>query len=58
MVHKLLGLDILLEKLSKLILENYNYLEKVFPYKEAGKIQTIREKGTLLSEEYTEDGMN
>ncbi len=52
-----MGLDILLEKLSKLILENYNYLEKVFPYKEAGKIQTIREKGTLLSEEYTEDGI-
>ena len=33
------------------------YLEKVFPYEEAGKIQQIRQHGKLESEEYTEEGI-
>ena len=33
------------------------YVERLFPYQEAGKIQLIREYGQLLSEEYTEDGI-
>ena len=33
------------------------YLERVFPYQEAGKIQTIRKYGELLSEEYQADGI-
>ena len=33
------------------------YLEKVFSYQEAGRIQTIRKYGQLLKEEYREDGI-
>ncbi len=33
------------------------YLEKTFPYSEAGKLQLIRKSGQLLEEEYGEDGI-
>lgn len=33
------------------------YIDKIFSYKEAGKIQGIRKRGELLSEEYTEEGI-
>ena len=33
------------------------YVEKIFSYQEAGKIQLIREYGQLLSEEYTDTGI-
>ena len=33
------------------------YVERLFPYQEAGKIQLIREYGQLISEEYTEEGI-
>ncbi|MBQ7536184.1 MAG: GTPase HflX [Stomatobaculum sp.] len=33
------------------------YLEKLFSYQEAGQIQLIRQKGQLISEEYTENGI-
>ena len=33
------------------------YLNKVFSYGEAGKIQSIRKYGELLKEEYTEAGI-
>lgn len=33
------------------------YLERVYPYQEAGRIQAIRRYGQLLSEEYREDGI-
>ena len=33
------------------------YLEKVFPYSEAGKIAQIRKAGQLLAEDYTEAGI-
>lgn len=51
------GLDEL-ENLLETILRNRRiYLEKVYTYKEAGKIQQIRKYGQLLSEEYKEDGI-
>ena len=31
--------------------------DRLYAYKEAGKIQMIREYGQLLSEEYREDGI-
>lgn len=46
------------ELLGKLISEELLYVERVFPYQEAGKIQLIRENGQLLSEEYTENGIH
>ena len=32
-------------------------MERVFPYEEAGRIQMIRGKGELLSEEYLPEGI-
>lgn len=52
------GLLELQELLGKLISEELLYVERVFPYQEAGKIQLIRENGQLLSEEYTENGIH
>ena len=52
------GLQELQELLGKLISEELLYVERVFPYPEAGKIQLIRENGQLLSEEYTENGIH
>nr|WP_294530282.1 GTPase HflX [uncultured Blautia sp.] len=52
------GLQELKNLLGKLISEELLYVERVFPYQEAGKIQLIRESGQLLSEEYTENGIH
>ena len=43
--------------LEKLLAEEQIYVERLFPYQEAGKIQLIREYGQLISEEYTEAGI-
>ena len=51
------GLEELKDILAKLLAEGQVYLEELFAYKEAGKIQLIREFGSLLSEEYREDGI-
>ena len=51
------GLDELLEKTEEILNEGMIYLEKVFPYEEAGKIQLIRSHGQLLKEEYRDDGI-
>lgn len=45
------------EVLAKLLAEEQIYLEELYHYSEAGKIQKIREFGSLLSEEYREDGI-
>ena len=51
------GLNELRELLSRLLAESQIYIEELYAYKEAGKIQMIREYGQLLSEEYREDGI-
>ena len=51
------GLDILVNLLESILRNRNVYLEKVFPYQEAGRIQQIRKFGELLSEEYREDGI-
>ena len=51
------GLEEFKELLGELLSEGMIYVERVFPYQEAGKIQLIRERGQLLSEEYTEAGI-
>ena len=52
------GLDELLETIENILRSRRIYLEKIFGYAEAGKIQKIRAKGQLLSEEYTEEGIH
>lgn len=47
-----------LNELLETILRNQKvYLEKIYPYAEAGRIQLIRKYGELLSEEYGEKGI-
>ena len=45
------GLEELKDVLAKLLAESQIYLEELYTYKEAGKIQIIREYGSLLSED-------
>ena len=45
------------EILGNIIRSRRVYLEKVYPYTQAGKLQSIRKYGQLLSEEYTEEGI-
>lgn len=51
------GLDALAEVLGMILRSRRVYLEKVFPYAEAGRIQRIRSFGQLISEEYLDDGV-
>ena len=51
------GLGSLLETLETILRSRRIYLEKIFAYSEAGKIQKIRKNGQLLSEEYTDEGI-
>lgn len=51
------GLEQLIDVLEKILRSQKVYLEKVFSYGDAGKIQIIRKYGELLSEEYQADGI-
>lgn len=51
------GLDTLMEMIETILREQKIYVEKLFSYGEAGKIQLIRKYGELLREEYREDGI-
>lgn len=51
------GLDKLKELLETILRSRKIYLERLYPYSEAGKIQSIRKYGQLLKEEYKEDGI-
>lgn len=51
------GLDKLIEIIEKILKERSIYIEKVYAYSEAGKIQLIRKYGQLLSEEYVPEGI-
>lgn len=53
------GMDVdrLLELIEKVLNDRKILLEKVFPYQDAGKIQTIRKYGQLLEEEYQQEGI-
>ena len=51
------GLEELTDTIAEVLRAGKVYLEKLFPYSQAGRIQMIRQYGSLLSEEYTEDGI-
>lgn len=51
------GLEDLKNILEEILREEKEFLECTIPYRDAGVIQKIREKGELLSEEYREDGI-
>ena len=52
------GIGELLDLFAVLLRNRRIYFEKVFAYKNAGRIQTIRKSGQLLSEEYQDDGIH
>ncbi len=52
------GLDELKITLSNILRERKVFVQRVFSYAEAGKIQKIRRYGQLLTEEYQDDGIH
>lgn len=51
------GMDNLKTIIEEFLRERKVYIDKVYDYSEAGKIQIIRKYGQLLSEEYTGEGI-
>lgn len=51
------GIGELNDTLETILRNQKVYLEKIYPYNEAGRIQAIRKYGELLSEEYGEEGI-
>lgn len=51
------GIEGLLEILETILRNQKIYLEKLYSYKDASKIQTIRKFGELLSEDYRDNGI-
>ena len=51
------GLSELKTLLARKLKEQRIFLERLYPYTEAGKVQLIRNWGQLLSEDYREDGI-
>ncbi len=52
------GIGELLAIFEEIIKNQRVYLERVFAYSEAGRIQRIRSEGQLIEEEYKEDGIH
>lgn len=52
------GLEELKTVLLEIIRKEQIYIEKLYPFTEAGKIQMIRKNGQLLEEEYMPDGIS
>ncbi|HIQ98835.1 MAG TPA: GTPase HflX [Candidatus Scybalocola faecavium] len=50
-------LGTLTDTVEKVLREQKIYVEKIFDYREAGKIASIRKYGQLLEEEYTDQGI-
>ena len=51
------GLEELGELLARLLAEDQIYVERLYDFSEAGKIQLIRKHGQLLEEEYVAEGI-
>ncbi len=51
------GLEAFLKELQNIIRDGCQKIEQLFAYADAGKIQSIREYGKVLKEEYREDGI-
>lgn len=51
------GLDELKKALLEIIRRDQVYIERLYDFSEAGKIQLIRSRGQLLSEEYVPEGI-
>ena len=54
---KQIGFDKLSTELSDIIKNSRRYIEEIISYQDAGILNKIRANGTLISEEYREDGI-
>ena len=52
------GIEELLDLFAIILRNRRIYFEKIFAYRDAGRIQTIRKSGQFLSEEYQDDGIH
>lgn len=52
------GLDAVKDVLQEMLREDKIYIERVFPYAQAGVLQLVRNKGELVSEEYVPEGIS
>lgn len=52
------GLEKLKEVLLEIIRKDQIYIERLYPFTDAGKIQLIRKNGQLLEEEYVPEGIS
>lgn len=52
------GLDELKQVLLEILREEQIYIERLYSFQEAGKIQLIRKYGELIEEEYVENGIS
>ena len=43
--------------LSEILQKDQVYIERLYPFEDAGKVQVIRASGQLLEEEYTPEGI-
>ena len=51
------GLEELKKALLEIVRRDQIYIERLYDFSEAGKIQIIRSRGQLLSEEYVPEGI-
>ena len=54
---KEIGFDNLSDILGEVINKSRSYIEKVIPYTDAGLLNRIHKSGTIIEEEYREDGI-
>ena len=52
------GIEDLKKTIEDILQKQRVYLERVFPYKDAGKIAIVRKFGEILSEEYIDEGIS
>lgn len=56
-IKKRIAIEDIIESIETILKEKSVYIEKVYPYSEASKIQLIRKYGQLISEEYIAEGI-
>lgn len=52
------GLEELKKILSEILRKDQIYIERLYPFADAGKVQLIRKSGQLLEEEYVPEGIS
>ena len=56
-IKKKIGIEDIVNAIEEVLKKKSVYIEKIYPYSDAGKIQLIRKYGQLISEEYVAEGI-